>query len=76
VNTLATEFRSSDLQLCAYLAALGHEPVRVEGSRDRRVFVFVGVPPDAVAAYHADTCPVSPHRLFRSYRRLKRLLFG
>jgi hypothetical protein len=70
-----SEFKSSDLQLCAFLAALGHEPSRVEGPPDRRVFVFEGVPPDVIAAYHADTCPVSPHKLFRSYRRLKHRLF-
>lgn len=71
-----TEFCSSDLQLCSYLAALGHDPARIEGPPDRRVFVFVGVPPDVVAAYHADSCPVSPHRLFRSYRQLKRRLYA
>jgi hypothetical protein len=69
-------FRSSDLQLSAYLAACGFEPVRVEGSPDRRMFVFRDVPPETVAAYHADTCPVSPHKLFRSYRQLKRRLFA
>jgi hypothetical protein len=73
---MSTEFRSSDLQLCAYLAALGHDPLRVEGPSDRRVFVFIDVPTEAVAAYHADTCPVSPHKLFRSYRRLKRRVFA
>jgi hypothetical protein len=71
-----TEFRSSDLQLCAYLAARGYDPVTVDGPPDRRVFVFRDVPPEAVSEYHSDTCPVSPHRLFRSYRQLKRRLFA
>jgi len=73
---MMAEFRSPDLQLCAYLVARGHDPVRVEGPPDRRVFVFRDVPLKVVAEYHADTCPVSPHRLFRSYRQLKRRLFA
>lgn len=68
-------FSTSDLQLAAYLTALGHQVVRVAGPPERRVFVFAGVPAEAVAAYHQDRAPVSPHRLFRAYRQLKSRLF-
>ncbi len=73
---MAKEFRSSDLQLSAYLAARGYRLAHLEGSPDRRVFVFYDVPPSVVAEYHADTCSVSPHNLFRSYRQLKQRLFA
>jgi len=69
------EYLTTDLQLSAYLKTLGHEPVRVEGSRDRRVFVFRDVPPEDIAAYHRGTRPVAPQPLFAAYRALKRLVF-
>lgn len=70
-----TEFMTSDLQLSSFLAALGHQPVRIEGPNDRRVIVFRGVPADDVAAYYRGNRPVSPQPLFHAYRQLKRRLF-
>ncbi len=70
-----SEFLTSDLQLSAFLKTLGHDPVRVEGPRDRRVFVFAGVPAEAIAAYHRGTRPVAPQPLFAAYRALKRRAF-
>jgi len=45
---VAKEFRSSDLQLSAYLAARGYRLAHLEGSPDRHVFVFYDVPPSVV----------------------------
>jgi Domain of unknown function (DUF5659) len=69
------EYVTSDLQIASFLKTIGHEPVRVEGPSGRRVFVFVGVPPDAVSSYYAGTRPVAPYDLFSSYRSLKRRLY-
>ncbi len=69
------EFLTSDLQLASYLAVLGNEPVRVEGPRERRVFVFRDVPEEDVSAYYRGTRAVAPQRLFTAYRTLKRQLF-
>ncbi len=69
------EFLTSDLQLASYLAALGHDPVRVEGPPERRVFVFASVPQEDVGAYYRGSRPVAPQRLFTAYRTLKRQLF-
>ena len=69
------EFLTSDLQLASYLAALGHDPVRVEGPVERRVFVFREVPQDDVSSYYRGTRSVSPQKLFTAYRTLKRQLF-
>src|SRR5262245_6307995 len=38
------EFPTSDLQLASFLRLLGHEPVRIEGAAQRKVFVFQSVP--------------------------------
>lgn len=70
-----SEYLTSDLQLSAFLKLLGHEPVRVEGTRDRRVFVFRGVPPEDVSAFYEGTRPVAPYPLFVAYRQLKRRLY-
>jgi hypothetical protein len=66
--------QTADIQLGAILHALGYSLARVTGPPERRVFVFENVPASAVASYHDDTVTVSPHRLFRSYRKLKRQL--
>jgi hypothetical protein len=71
-----TEYLTSDLQLSAFLKAIGHDPVRVEGPRDRRVFVFRDVPAEDIAAYHRGTRPVAPQPLFGAYRALKRRLYA
>ena len=70
-----SEYVTTDLQLSSYLKAVGHEPVRVEGPRDRRRFVFVNVAAKDVADYHEDTRPVPPQSLFAAYRALKRRVF-
>jgi len=70
------EFPTSDLQLSAYLKTLVHEPVRVEGDRGRRVFVFLSVPAEDVSSYYAGTRPVAPYPLFSAYRALKRRLYA
>ncbi len=70
-----SEYITTDLQLSAYLKTLGHEPVRVEGPRDHRRFVFENVPAEDVADYHRDTRPVAPRSLFAAYRALKRRVF-
>jgi len=67
-------FQTADLQLGAVLHALGYPLSRITGPPDRRVFVFEDVPASAVASYHDDSVTMSAHRLFRSYRKLKRQL--
>jgi hypothetical protein len=70
-----SEYVTTDLQLSSYLKAIGHEPVRVEGPRDRRRFVFVNVPAKHIADYHEGSRPVAPQSLFAAYRALKRRVF-
>jgi hypothetical protein len=70
-----SEYPTSDLQLSAFLMTIGHEPVRVEGTRARRVFVFRNVPSADVSAYYAGTRPVAPYALFVAYRGLKRQVY-
>ena len=69
------EYVTTDLQLSAYLKVLGHDPVKVEGPRDRRRFVFLNVPAEDIADYHRGTRPVAPQALFTAYRALKRRVF-
>lgn len=71
---MPTIFETRDIQLGSTLHEKGFRLVRVTGPPDQRVFVFENVPASAVASYHDDTVTVSPHRLFRSYRTLKRQL--
>lgn len=70
-----TEYTTTDLQLASFLKVLGHDPVRVDGPRDHRRFVFHDVPPEIVAAYLSDAIPVLPRALFAAYRILKRRVF-
>jgi Domain of unknown function (DUF5659) len=69
------DYITSDLQLGAYLKHRGYELLRIEGEPGRRVFVFRGVPSEAIAAYYAGTDLVAPVPLFQAYRQLKRQLF-
>ena len=71
-----SEFMTPDLQIASYLVALGHLPVRIEGTPERRCFVFQGVSEDEVASYYRGTRPLPPQALFTSYRRMKRFLFA
>ena len=68
-------YKTSDLQLAAYLVTLGHSIVTVEGPRDRRRFVFGNVPEADVTAYYGGARQVRPRDLFRTYRDLKTLLY-
>jgi hypothetical protein len=71
-----TEYLTRDLQHAAFLKAIGHELVRLEGPPGSRVFVFRNVPADDIAAYHRGTRLVNPYELFTAYRALKRLVFA
>jgi hypothetical protein len=69
------EFPTSDLQLAAFLALLGHQPVRVEGTGARKVFVFRDVPAEDQAGYYRPTSLVAAD-LFTSYRTLRTRVLG
>jgi hypothetical protein len=69
------EYRTSDLQLAAFLTARGHDPIRVEGPPPRRCFVFAAAAQDDVSGYYNGAYPLPPLSLFAAYRRLKRRLF-
>jgi hypothetical protein len=68
-------FKTSDLQLSAFLVALGHKLIGVEGSRGRREFVFDEKAEADRFAYFSDIREVSPRKLFNAYRDLKNVLF-
>jgi len=68
-------FKTSDLQLSAFLVALGHKLTGVEGPRGRREFVFDAQAEADRFAYFSDTREVSPRKLFNAYRDLKNVLF-
>ncbi len=70
-----TEYKTSDLQLAAYLTTIGHTVVRVEGPRERRQFVFQGVPETDAAAFYGGAGVARARDLFRSYRDLRNLVF-
>ena len=72
--TTQTEYATTDTWEASYLWALGHRPERIDGSRPRSVFVFRGVPPEAVDAYRFDKATVSPRALGFAYKALLRLL--
>ena len=71
-----SEYVTADLQIASYLAALGHEPKRVEGAAPRRYFVFAASAADDVASYFQGTRALAPQALFQSYRQMKRFLFA
>jgi hypothetical protein len=62
----------NDLQLAAYLTALGYSLQRVEGSQHRRTFVF-NAPEEVIAAYYGDRDQTSARKLFGAYRDLRGL---
>jgi hypothetical protein len=66
--------KTADMQLAAYLLTLGYPLVRVEGDRQRKVFVFGQCPKDVVLAYYQGQDRVSAHKLFSAYRDLKSLV--
>jgi len=68
-------FKTTDIQLAAFLVTLGHSIVTVEGPSDRRRFVFGNVPEADVTAYYGGSRQVRPRDLFRTYRDLKTLLY-
>jgi hypothetical protein len=70
-----TEYTTTDLQLSAFLKAVGHDLVRADGPPAHRRFVFRDVPAETIAAYHSDAIPVPPRALFAAYRILKRRVF-
>jgi hypothetical protein len=71
-----SEFMTPDLQLAAYLVALGHPVERVERERHPKVFVFGDVAEQDISSYYRGTRPVPPQPLFQAYRRLNHLLFA
>jgi hypothetical protein len=72
---MTDEFLTSDLQLSAFLHTLGHEPIRIEGTGTRKVFVFRGVPVEEQTGYYRRT-PLVAADLFTSYRTLRTRLLG
>ncbi len=70
-----TSFRTTDLQLAAFLVTIGHPLVGVDGPAQRRIFVFDAVPPTTLADYYGGEHAVRPRELFRAYRALKDRLF-
>lgn len=70
-----SKYKTSDLQLAAYLATLGHAVVGVEGPRERRLFVFQAVPDGDVSAFYGGAGVARARDLFRSYRDLRNLVF-
>jgi hypothetical protein len=68
-------FTTSDLAIAAYLVALGHRLLRIDGPRGRRVFVFSGEAEADSFTYFQDTHPVSARKLFGAYRDLKKAVF-
>lgn len=73
-DTPAAEFRTEDLQLAAFLSALGISP-RIEGPQDRRQFIFEPKASQRVAEYYQVPCPCSAKDLFRQYRGLRARMF-
>ncbi len=67
------EVRISDLQLAAFLLANEFPIIRTEGKDHRRVFVFAGVPDEAVFRYYQGKDDISARKLFGAYRDLKGL---
>ncbi len=69
-------YRTSDIQLSSFLALQGHTPLRIEGPRERRVFVFAQDErlTESISDYYRGTKPVPPQPLFRAYRALKHSL--
>jgi hypothetical protein len=70
-----SEYKTSDLQLAAYLTTLGHAVIRVEGPRDRKLFVFQAVSDADVAAFYGGAGVARARDLFRSYRDLRNLVY-
>jgi hypothetical protein len=69
-----TEFCTEDLQLSAFLLALGFTP-RVAGPADRRQFIFPALVAHRVSEYYQTPCPCSAKDLFRHYRSLRGRMF-
>ena len=70
-----TDYKTSDLQLAAFLATLGHRVVGVAGPRERRLFVFDSVPEADVTAFYGGAGVARARDLFRTYRDLRSLVF-
>ena len=68
-------FKTSDLQLSAFLVTVGHKLIGVEGPRGRREFVFDAQAEVDRFGYFSDSKEVSPRKLFNAYRDLKNVLF-
>jgi len=65
----------SDLQLAAYLVAVGYPLARVEGLNGKKVFVFEAVPDDVIYGYYREEDRTSARRLFNAFRDLKGLTY-
>lgn len=76
-DTLApapAEFVTEDLQLSAFLVALGFTP-RLAGPAQRRQFIFDASAGPRVSEYYQAPCPASAKDLFRHYRSLRNRMF-
>ncbi len=65
--------RVNDLQLAAYVLALGHRLVAVEGPATRREFIFADVPKDVVIGFYSGAAPIDARQLFSCWRDLRGL---
>jgi hypothetical protein len=70
----APEFCTEDLQLSAFLVALGFTP-RLAGPAQRRQFIFDATAAQRVSEYYQTPCPCSAKDLFRQYRSLRSRMF-
>lgn len=68
------ERRVSDLNLAAYLTALGYPLVRIVGPNGRKEFVFGGVPEETVFNFYSGKDQISARQLLNAYRDLKGLV--
>ena len=66
-------YKTTDVNVSAYLVATGHELLGVEGEGPRRMFVFADPAGEAVPAYHHGA-QVPAKEFARAMRALKRRL--
>jgi hypothetical protein len=68
------ETKITDIEIAAYLVAVGQKLVRLEGPSTRRAFVFADVPSDVLMAFYHDAPCVAPRQILTALRQLKTLV--
>jgi len=71
------EYRTSDIQIAAFLLGRDFPLIRVEGNSPRTDFIFTNIPQEIIQEYYGGDCSecgINPRKLFGAFRDLKGLL--